>query len=234
MDAGHQPNGCRPSRPKWAALCAGPGDMDNDAASADGARASQGRSIRIVRGWIVALLAVIPVRRRTLAAMRIRKNTSEIRSDLVLDIPARDTKTRRSLGIRRRRSCRKVSDLYVTQFRCRIYWSNAHEAFGPHERDTTQAREQVQHCPAGTKPSFGIPGSQFAPSSATRRDLLVKAGLPERVRGAKDLRGQASSQTEKIAHPGRLDAVLSASRIPEELEEGHRGARAEIDLIERR
>ena len=57
-------------------------------------------------GLIIALLASIPLRRRTLAALRIGKQLMRSGDHWVLDIPAQDVKNRRALlSILRRRIC---------------------------------------------------------------------------------------------------------------------------------
>ena len=48
-------------------------------------------------GLIIAVLAVIPLRRRTIAALRIGDNLVKSGELWVLDIAAKDTKTRRAL-----------------------------------------------------------------------------------------------------------------------------------------
>jgi len=54
-------------------------------------------AIRYRAGLIIALLALIPLRRRTLAALRIGKHLVKSGNLWVLDIPAEDVKTKRAL-----------------------------------------------------------------------------------------------------------------------------------------
>ena len=48
-------------------------------------------------GLIVALLAAVPLRKRTLAALTIDQHLIKIGADWLLDIPAQDTKARRAM-----------------------------------------------------------------------------------------------------------------------------------------
>jgi len=60
-------------------------------------------------GLIIALLALIPLRRRTLAALRIGKHLVKSGDRWALDIPAVDIKTKRPFEYPIRRICRGVS-----------------------------------------------------------------------------------------------------------------------------
>jgi integrase/recombinase XerD len=60
-------------------------------------------------GLLIALLALIPLRRRTVTALRIGQHLLKSGDLWVLDIPAEDTKTGHRLTIQSRRSCRHTS-----------------------------------------------------------------------------------------------------------------------------
>jgi hypothetical protein len=80
-------------------------------------------------GLMIALLALIPLRRRTLAALRIGKHLVHSGTGSALDIPARDNKTRRSLDYPIPADLSAHIDFYLKQFRCRIPGAEAHDYF---------------------------------------------------------------------------------------------------------
>src|SRR5207245_1761524 len=72
--------------------------MDRAGAKADTAkRISNAHALQYRDGLIIALLALVPLRSRTLAALRIGKHLVKSGDLWALDIPAKDTKTRRPL-----------------------------------------------------------------------------------------------------------------------------------------
>jgi hypothetical protein len=173
--------------------------MDHAAASADACESiSKAHAFEYCDGLIVALLAVIPVRRRTLAALRIGKHLVKSGRIWSLDIPAEDTKTRRSLEYPTSAELSERIDVYVTQFRCRIPGANAHDGLWAAERDRPMDDGTMYSTVRRrTKQAFGFPANlhRFRQAAATfwsRQD-------PANVRGAKDLLGQASfGTTEKL------------------------------------
>jgi integrase len=172
--------------------------MDHAVASADACESiSKALALEYRDGLIIALLAVIPLRRRTLAALRIGRHLVKSGKIWSLDIPPGDTKTRHSLEYPISAELSGNIDRYLTQFRCRIPGAGAHDGFWAGERgrpmddgtiyDTVRRR---------TRETFGFPVNlhRFRHAAATfwsRQD-------PANVRGAKDLLGQASfGTTEK-------------------------------------
>ena len=77
-------------------------------------------------GLIIALLAVIPLRRRTLTALRIGDNLIKAGDLWVLDIAATDTKTRRALDYPLSAKLSARIDVYLGKFRDKIPGSAAH------------------------------------------------------------------------------------------------------------
>jgi integrase/recombinase XerD len=72
--------------------------MDQAVADADSAkRISKTHALEYRDGLAIALLALIPMRSRTLVALRIGKQLVKTGNLWALDIPATDTKTRRTL-----------------------------------------------------------------------------------------------------------------------------------------
>jgi integrase/recombinase XerD len=78
-------------------------------------------------GLMIALLALIPLRRRTLAALHIGKQLVRSGDRWALDIPARDIKTKRPLEYPISAELSGRIDLYLNQFRCRIPGAGAHD-----------------------------------------------------------------------------------------------------------
>jgi integrase/recombinase XerD len=148
-------------------------------------------------GLIIALLAVIPLRRRTLAALRIGDNVVKSGDLWALDIAAKDTKTRRALDYP---LCAQLSahiDVYLEKFRGKIPGAAAHAALWPSNlgspMDGGGIYEAVRR---RTRKAFGfaINLHRFRHAAAT----LWASRDPKNVRGAKDLLGQSSfGTTEK-------------------------------------
>ena len=71
-------------------------------------------------GLIIALLALIPLRRRTLAALRVGKQLVRSGQLWALEIPAEDTKTRCELDYEVSPELSERIDVYLSIIRCRI------------------------------------------------------------------------------------------------------------------
>ena len=78
---------------------------------------SSAQAVEYRDGLIVALLALIPIRRRTLAALRIGKHLVKSGQLWALDIPAVDTKTRRELDYPVSAELSARIDVYLSKFR---------------------------------------------------------------------------------------------------------------------
>jgi integrase/recombinase XerD len=148
-------------------------------------------------GLIIALLAVIPLRRRTLAALRIGKHLVKSGKTWSLDIPAEDTKTRRSLEFPILVELSERINLYLTKFRCRIPGASAHDGLWAAERGRPMDDGTIYSTVRRrTQEAFGFPVNlhRFRHAAATLWSSLD----PVNVRGAKDLLGQSSfGMTEK-------------------------------------
>jgi integrase/recombinase XerD len=148
-------------------------------------------------GLIIALLAVIPLRRRTLAALRIGDNVVKSGDLWALDIAAKDTKTRRALDYPLSAQLSARIDVYLEKFRGKIPGAAAHAALWPSNlgspMDGGGIYEAVRR---RTRKAFGfaINLHRFRHAAAT----LWASRDPKNVRGAKDLLGQSSfGTTEK-------------------------------------
>jgi hypothetical protein len=122
----------------------------------------------IETGWIIALLALIPLRSRTIVVLRIGKHLVKTGDLWVLDIPAADTKTRRPLDYPiSKELCTRI-DLYLERFRHRIPGADRKRAqargvkFGrpaaltPHQRQEAIQRLADGEAQADVARSFNV------------------------------------------------------------------------------
>jgi integrase len=152
-------------------------------------------------GLIIALLAAVPLRRRTLAALTINQHLVKIGSGWLLDIPAADTKTRRAMEFPIPDSLSEPIALYLTTFRTKITDAGKHQGLWPSGK--------------------GHPMNGGAIYDAVRRRTLEGLGLsvnlhrfrgaagnlwsisdPVNVRGAKDLLGHTDFRTTESHYLG--------------------------------
>src|SRR4029079_14370103 len=82
-------------------------------------------------GLIIALLAAVPLRRRTLAALTINQHLVKIGDQWLLDIPAADTKTCRPLEFPIPQAPFECIDIYLADFRGAITGANIHQLLWP-------------------------------------------------------------------------------------------------------
>jgi integrase len=148
-------------------------------------------------GLMIALLALIPLRRRTLAALRIGKQLVQSGNLWALDIPAKDVKTKRPLDYPISAELSGRIDLYLNRFRCRIPRAGMHEYLWASYRGRPMVDGGIYlTIRRRTREALGFPVNphRFRRAAAT----LWSSRDPANVRGAKDLLGHASfSTTEK-------------------------------------
>jgi integrase/recombinase XerD len=89
-------------------------------------RTSARRAIQYRDGLIISILAMIPLRRGTLAALQIGRHLIKVGDHWELDIPAVHTKTRRPLDYSIPKDLSARIDLYLERFRSRIRGSDKH------------------------------------------------------------------------------------------------------------
>jgi integrase/recombinase XerD len=82
-------------------------------------------------GLIIALLACVPLRRRTLATLTVNQHLLKIGDDWLLDIPAADTKTRRPLEFPVPHALSERINLYLVEFRGALTGANMHQGLWP-------------------------------------------------------------------------------------------------------
>ncbi len=148
-------------------------------------------------GLLIALLALVPLRRRTLAALRIGQQLVKSSDLWGFDLPAQDIKTKRALDFPISSDLSRRIDVYLAQFRYHIPGAGEHDGLWPsnkrHMMDDGTIYDTVR---SRTKAAFGFPINlhRFRSSAATFWSIHD----PANVRGVKDLLGHASfNPTEK-------------------------------------
>jgi integrase len=148
-------------------------------------------------GLIIALLAVVPLRRRTLAALTINRHLVKIGDHWLLDIPAADTKTGRPLEFALPDDLSRRISLYLARFRALIPGAIGHDGLWPSTRgrpmDDGSIYDAVRRRTTG---ALGFPVNLHRFRLAAGN--LWSIADPTNVRGVKDLLGQTSfGTTEK-------------------------------------
>jgi integrase/recombinase XerD len=157
-------------------------------------------------GLIIGLLALIPLRRRTLAALRIGKHLVQSGDLWALDIPAEDVKTKRPLEYAISAELSARIDLYLNQFRSRIPGAGTHDYLWASNRGRPMRDgiiyATVRQC---TRETLGFPVNlhRFRRAAAT----FWSSRDPANVRGVKDLLGHASFATTEKHY------IMAQSRI---------------------
>ena len=177
-----------------------------DRAINNGRPASTGRTQNDYRdGLIIALLSLIPLRRRTVTALRIEKHLVRSGNLWALDIPAEDSKTKRPLEYPISAELSRRIDLYLTQIRCRIRGAGAHDYLWACNRGRPMSdRALYEAVRQRTRDALGFPINlhRFRRAAAT----LWSSRDPSNVRGVKDLLGHASFGTTE-------NYIMAQSRI---------------------
>jgi integrase/recombinase XerD len=148
-------------------------------------------------GLIIALLALIPLRRRTLAALRIGKHLIRSADLWALDIPAEDVKTKRPLEYPISSELAGYIDVYLNEIRLRIPGAKTHDYLWPSSRGRPMSDRVIYGAVRRrTRKALGVPVTlqRFRSAAAT----LWSSRDPANVRAAKDILGHASfGTTEK-------------------------------------
>jgi integrase/recombinase XerD len=157
-------------------------------------------------GLMIALLALIPLRRRTLTALRIGRQLIRTGGRWQLDIPAADTKTRRPLDYAISEELSERIDLYLERFRGRIPGAEKHSS-------PWSSKQSRPMCPDAiyaavyrrTKKAFGfgVNMHRFRHAAAS----LWSSRDPVNVRGVKDLLGHGTFGTTERYY------IMAQSRI---------------------
>jgi integrase len=184
-------------------------------------------------GLIISTLAMIPLRRGTLAALQIGRHLIKVGDCWELDIPAVHTKTRRPLDYSIPKDLSERIDLYLERFRSRIrgsdkhagLWSSHHSI--PMRPDSINVAVQKRTRKAF---GFGVNLHRFRHAAASFWSIHD----PVNVRGAKDLLGHASfSTTEKHYIMGRSRVSLAVRLlVPSKADEKGQQLVAQLCAVE--
>jgi integrase len=157
-------------------------------------------------GLIIALLAVAPLRRSSLAALRVGEHLLKSGDLWVLEIPAKDMKTRQPLDFLLSGPLSARIDRYLAEFRDAIPGAAKHSGLWPSNkgRPMDGGAIYVRVCQR-TKDALGFPVNlhRFRHAAAT----LWSISDPKNVRGAKDLLGHSSFRTTEKHY------VMAQSRL---------------------
>jgi integrase/recombinase XerD len=181
--------------------------MDRAVASAGDAQdVSKADAFNYRDGLLIALLALIVPRRRTVAALRISQQLVKSGDLWGLDLPAQDIKTKRALDYPISYDLSQRIDLYLAQFRCRIPGAAEHDGLWPsnkgHLMDDGTIYDTVRR---RTTTAFGFPINLHRFRSAAGTFWSIHD--PANVRGVKDLLGHASFDTTEKHY------IMTQSRI---------------------
>jgi integrase/recombinase XerD len=157
-------------------------------------------------GLIIAFLAQIPLRRRTLTALRIGKHLVRCGDLWALDIPANDVKTKRPLEYSISPELSGRFDLYLSQFRCRIPGAGAHDHLWASSRGRPMPDGSIFNTVRQrTREALGFPVNlhQFRRAAAT----FWSSRDPANVRGSKDLLGHTTFNTTEKYY------IMAQSRV---------------------
>ena len=148
-------------------------------------------------GLIIALLALIPLRRRTLSALRIGKHLIKSGDQWLLDIPAEDVKSKRPLDYPISLELSQRIDVYVNQIRLRTAGAGTHDYLWASSRGRPMRGQVIYNAVRRrARKALGFPINlhRFRRAAAT----LWSVQDPANVRGSKDLLGHSSfATTEK-------------------------------------
>jgi integrase len=148
-------------------------------------------------GLVIALLALIPLRRRTLAALRIGKHLIKSGDRWFLEIPAEDLKSRQPLEFPISPQLSQRIDVYINDIRPSTAGAATHEHLWASVRSKAMGGAVIYNAVRRrTRKALGFAVNlhRFRRAAVT----LWAIRDPENVRGAKDLLGHSSfATTEK-------------------------------------
>lgn len=190
--------------------------MDATVAKADAAeRVCKAHAFQYRDGLVIALLALIPVRRRTLTALRIGRHLVKTADLWALDIPAADTKCRRPLDYPISSELSARIDVYLDRFRRRIPGADTHSSLWASNQGRPLCPDAIGAAVCRrTKKAFGFAVNlhRFRHAAAS----FWSSQDPVNVRGAKDLLGHASfrmTETHYIMAQSRLAGRALAQAV---------------------
>jgi integrase/recombinase XerD len=181
--------------------------MDRAAVSAaSAADISKSDALGYRDGLIIALLALVPLRRRTHSAFRIGKHLKKSGELWWLDIPAGDNKTKQPLEYSISADISGRIDLYLAQFRRRIPRAEAHDGLWASNQGRPMDGGTI-YCMVRrrTREAFGFAVNLHHFRHAAGTFWSIED--PANVRGVKDLLGHTSFGTSEKYY------IMSQSRV---------------------
>jgi len=166
--------------------------MDAAVANVNAAkRLNKAHAFQYRDGLVIALLALIPLRRRTLAALRIGRHLVKTGDLWSLDIPAADTKAGRPLEYPISKKMSERIDVYLEKFRRRIPGADKHTSLWASNQGCPMCGMAIYAAVRKrTKKAFGFGVNLHRFRYAAASFWSIQD--PANVRGAKDLLGHAS------------------------------------------
>ena len=156
-------------------------------------------------GLIISLLATVPVRRRTLTALQLKKHLVRSGSRWWLDIPAEDVKNKRPLEYPLSEELSRRLTVYLNEIRSALPGAAAHGYLWVSGRGRPLRGQVIYHVVCQrTRRALGFPVAlhRFRRAAAT----FWSVRDPKNVRGVKDLLGHAQFETTERYY------VMSQSR----------------------
>ena len=187
--------------------------MDRAVANTNAAQSVRLRDAYIYRdGLMIALLAVIPLRRRTFAALTIGRQLVKAGALWALDIPAEDTKTRQPLEYSILPDLSERIDQYLERYRRHMLGADPHNAALWPSRFGRPIRAIAIYEAIGkrTRTAFGFGVSPHRFRHAAASFWAIQD--PTNARGVKDLLGHASFQTTE-KHYIRAQSQLAGRKL---------------------
>jgi integrase/recombinase XerD len=157
-------------------------------------------------GLIIALLSLVPLRRRTLSGLRIGKQLVKSGDQWFLDIPAEDVKSKRPIEYPISAELSGRIDFYLNRIRPQTLGAGTHDYLWASSRNRPMSGGSIYNSVRRrTRKALGFPVNlhRFRRAAAT----LWSAQDPANVRGVKDLLGHASFGTTEKYY------IMSQSRI---------------------
>ena len=165
------------------------------------ARITKEHALTYRDGLIIALLAAVPLRKRTFAALTINQHLVKVGSVWLLDIPAADTKTRRAMEFPIPDTLSEPIDLYLTKFRPAITGANEHQGLWPSAKGYPMCGGAIYDAVRQrTMEGLGLPVNLHRFRGAAGN--LWSISDPMNVRGAKDLLGHTDFGTTERHYIG--------------------------------
>jgi site-specific recombinase XerC len=177
------------------------------AESGDQSEISKSTAMQYRDGLLIALVAAIAVRRRTVTALRTDNQLVRSGNLWGLDIPPEDVKGKRALEFTLSAGLSSRIDLYFKQFRQRIPGAERHNGLWPSNKGRPMSSDAIYATVCKrTKKAFGFSVNlhRFRHAAGT----LWSIEDPENIRGIKGLLGHASYEKTTETH-----YIMGQSRI---------------------